>query len=201
MSFIKKLKNNKFLIFSTLLIMIGILLMLSNIYQSNQELIIERNSIEYFFVEENEENEVTNEEEIIKTVYNYNIILEIPKIDLIKGIFSIGSIYNNVSKNVEIMEYSNMPNEYGNVVLASHSGTSSVAYFNDLKDLVINDVIYLYYEDVKYIYEVIDIYTIEKNGMFDLENDSISNVYLITCVTGTNYQLVVKGSLKAEETY
>ena len=60
------------------------------------------------------------------------MILDIPKIDLKKGIYSKESFKNNVDQNVTILNESLLPSE-GTVILAAHSGNSSVSFFRNLK--------------------------------------------------------------------
>ena len=52
----------------------------------------------------------------------------------------------------------------GVLVMAAHSGTNNNAYFTNLDKLEINDRINIYYNNLKYQYEIIDYYKIEKNG-------------------------------------
>lgn len=126
--------------------------------------------------------------------------LIIPKINLYNDIYDKNSIKNNIDMNVQIMKYSNMPNENnGNVVLGGHSGSGSVAYFNDLVHLSIGDEIILEYCDKKYIYVVSNIYNDYKDGRISIKrNINDTTVTLFTCnLLNKNHYLVIIGTLKS----
>ena len=143
----------------------------------------------------------------IEFINNGNKVLEkpiisliIPKINLHNDIYDKNSIKNNIDMNVQIMKYSNMPNENnGNVVLGGHSGSSSVAYFNDLVHLSIGDEIILEYCDKKYIYVVSNIYNDYKDGRISIKrNINDTTVTLFTCnLLNKNHYLVIIGTLKS----
>ncbi len=143
----------------------------------------------------------------IEFINNGNKVLEkpiisliIPKINLHNDIYDKNSIKNNIDMNVQIMKYSNMPNENnGNVVLGGHSGSGSVAYFNDLVHLSIGDEIILEYCDKKYIYVVSNIYNDYKDGRISIKrNINDTTVTLFTCnLLNKNHYLVIIGTLKS----
>ena len=59
---------------------------------------------------------------------------------------SAGDYWEDVDKNIEVIEGSKMPDvARGNLILASHSGNSDIAYFKHLDMLTYNDVVYIYY--------------------------------------------------------
>ena len=61
---------------------------------------------------------------------DYIAVLEIPKINLKKGLVDPLSSLNNVDKNIEILKPIEMPDRENHTFsLASHSGTSKVSYF------------------------------------------------------------------------
>lgn len=130
---------------------------------------------------------------------NYIAVLEIPKINLKKGLYSYNSIYNDVDKNIEILNVSKMPNKENSVlVLASHSGNSSVSYFKNLGKLQKNDLVIFYYNSVKYFYKIIDFYTENKSGFIDKPKfKSGKYIILTTCKDSLN-QLVYIGKLVKE---
>lgn len=130
---------------------------------------------------------------------NYIAVLEIPKINLKRGLYSYNSIYNDIDKNITILESSKMPNkENSTLVLASHSGNSRVSYFKDLNKLQNDNLVIVYYNDVKYFYKIIDFYTEKKNG-FITKPDFKSGKYIIltTCWDSLN-QLIYIGKLVKE---
>ena len=124
-------------------------------------------------------------------------VLEIPKINLKRGIYDKSNINNNVDKNIFILNESILPSEEVNshILLASHSGNSYISYFRNLYKLNINDKVYFYYQGIKYIYEISDKYEIEKTGTIKLSFDNHDDITLITCINNTNKQLIYRGIL------
>ena len=130
-------------------------------------------------------------------IIDYIACLTIPKINLIQGLVDKNSEFNHVDKNIQIIKESNMPDiENGNLILASHSGNSNVSYFKDLDKLIINDSIYIEYNNSQYEYKIVHYYTVEKTGLVDIiRNENKNTLTLITCVENTNKQLVVISEL------
>ena len=141
------------------------------------------NNSETINLEQNGENlvEDTKTEEIIN--YNYIGYLSIPKINLKKGFTEKNSKYNTVSRNIQILDSSNYPDEeLGNVIIVGHSGNSSVSFFKDLYNLNIDDYVYIEYKDKLYTYKIVDIYTVPKTGKVEIKRDKTkSTLTLITC--------------------
>ena len=140
-------------------------------------------------IKENESKEENNSYENI----NYIGVLEIPKLGLRRGLVDINSRYNNVRYNVQILKESTMPDvEKGNLILAAHSGNTRVSFFNTLKNLSLDDKVNIYYDNKKYTYKMVKSYEIEKTGYANIVRDkSKTTLTLITCKSGTNYQLVI----------
>ena len=146
-------------------------------------------------------NEVVNNEEGVlppnkpttTITYNYIGYLEIPKINLKKGFVDIKSKDNNVNKNVAIMKDSVFPNVDGSLmVMASHNGTCWNCYFKNLKKLVNNDIIYIYYDNVRYTYKLVNIYEVKKTGTVSIyRNSRKTTLALVTCKWGTKDTQVV----------
>lgn len=211
---IKKEKNKKFksqfLIVGSFLIIIGLYIIGYHIYSDYRLNSIEENNIQEFFDEEQIIEDIPQEEEFVeveneninKTNYDYIAILEIPKINLKKGL-SQDKYYNNVNRNIEILKGSNMPNvSKGNFILAGHSGSGRVAYFRNLDKLTIGDVSYIYYGGIKYTYKVNNIYDIEKTGTATITRDlNKTTLTMITCRHNTNKQIVVISELINQENY
>ena len=139
-------------------------------------------------------NEITgdyrNKEEKIKTNKNnkkkkvnneYKIIIEIPKINLKKGIYSKERKKNNVDKNVTILDYSVYPGEEGNIYIAAHSGNGIHSYFNNIDKLRNKDKVNLYYNNKKYTYIQYDTKYIDKKKMVSFLTNGKNNLFLITC--------------------
>ncbi len=122
--------------------------------------------------------------------------IEIPKIHLRKNLYSKNSSLNNVNKNIEILDSSNMPDEdYGNFILAAHSGHSSIAYFHDLHKLNIGDEVKVNYNNHNYVYKVTKVYDVKKTGKIMIKRDKDKKtITMVTCI-GSFKQRVVIGYL------
>lgn len=109
--------------------------------------------------------------------------LSIPKINLNRGFTSIDSPYNTVSQNIEIVKGSDYPDVLnGNFILAAHSGSSYLAYFKDLYQLVIGDKAYIRYSNKEYTYKIVNIYEQEKTGKIAIYRNYQKNcLTLVTC--------------------
>ena len=146
---------------------------------------------------EEQTNEQTNEQNTTdqkeNSSYNYIGFLEIPKINLKRGLLDINSKYNNVDYNVTIINGSTMPDEENNnLILAAHSGTCSYCYFNKLYKLQIGDKANISYKGKKYNYEVVNIYEVEKDGTVPIYRDYDKNTLtLITCTRNSDTKQTV----------
>lgn len=116
-------------------------------------------------------------------VYNYIAMLEIPKLELKRGLVSKGTAANNVSRNIMTLKESSYPNiEKGNLILAAHSGSGYNAYFRNLYKLNNKDIVNVYYNNVKYTYEIKNIYLQDKIGKLVIYRDkSKTTLTMITC--------------------
>ena len=135
---------------------------------------------------ENQSNENNNPITTTKPVIKDNYIgyLKIPKIELYRGFYGINSKLNDVSKNIYVHPASTFPvrGNANNLILASHSGSSSISYFKNLYKLELEDDIYLEYNGTNYHYKIKNIYTVPKNGTVALRvNQEVSTISLITC--------------------
>ena len=129
-------------------------------------------------------NEVKKENKSNTTNNSKNFIgyLEINKINLHLGFVSKNSIYNDVSKNIQLLDKSDYPdNENGTVIIAGHSGTGPLAYFKDLYKLELNDISNIYYNNTVYTYKLVDIYNVLKTGTVKIKKKSSKGLVLITC--------------------
>lgn len=146
------------------------------------------------FMENQQSYETLEETDHISTQnLEYIAVIEIPKIGLIKGIFDIDNVKNDVNQNIQLMKESDYPNvEKGNMILAGHSGIGKATYFNHLNQLHLGDYIFIYYQGMKYTYQTIQTYEVEKTGKVGIQrNDAITILTLITCHFHTNQQLIV----------
>lgn len=214
MELIKKEKTNKryllIILIGIFFFLFGIFFFTYNYYQKEKQNNIEREKIEEFFeIDEQEEvqeelipdNEKDSNNEVKEE--NYIGILEIPKINLKKGLVDKNSSSNNVDKNIYTLEETTLPDEQLNshIILAAHSGNSYISYFRNLKKLDMKDRINFYYKGIKYIYEVTDKYEIEKTGTTELKITNKSDITLITCISGTNKQVVYVANLIDKANY
>ena len=160
----------------------------------------EKKEVELFLKENNSKSgDLVNgqESDFNNNKSNYVAVLEIPKIELERGLVSINSEDNDVSKNIQVLESSIFPvTEVGNLYLAGHSGDGKNAYFKDLDKLEIGDYIYLYYYGGRYDYYVYDIYNIPKTGAVVVDRKESNNLYMITCsYENDNEQLLVRAKI------
>ena len=161
-----------------------------------EETTYEINLINDYIDKEEPKEELKNEpveEEKAKEKTNYNMVIEIPKIKLKKGLCKINESCNKVSKNIQVIKESDMPNiENGNLILASHNGNSSVSFFNKLNKLKVNDTIYIYYKNIKYEYKLSNSYEIKKNGNAIIHRDGTkTTLILITCKKNSKDKQIV----------
>jgi LPXTG-site transpeptidase (sortase) family protein len=192
----KRKKENKILILVGLICIIASFIIFAlDIYKMNKKEVQEVKMVETFFEEEKENVEdttqvVKNEEEnktSSSPSYNYIAVLEIPSINLKRGIVDYNSKYNNVRYNIQIIEHSQMPDvENSNLILAGHNGTSGVSFFRNLYKLKEDSLIYLYYDGYKYIYKLNNSYDTDKDGKIEIVRNRYKNaITLITCKKGT----------------
>ena len=193
---IRKIDKSKIIVFCSFsIILLSLFFITYNLYSKYK---IEKNNDiqiqEYFEVQDTlnvEEIKSDNKQNNTYIKENYFAILEIPKINLYRGFYSINSKLNKVNKNIQILKESTMPNvNNSNLILVAHSGNSKVAFFKNLYKLSINDIAYIYYENNTYTYNLIDTYEIEKNGTFTTTKNNRNTLTLITCKPKSNKQIV-----------
>ena len=147
--------------------------------------------------------EETKEEVKQVETYNYIGVLEIPNINFKRGFLSVDDRNNTVNKNIQVLENSTMPDvENGLLVIAGHSGSGRTAFFKNLYKLKEKDQIYIYYNNVKYIYEIIKSYEEIKDGDIAIDKNSESTLVLTTCSqTDKNKQIVIVSKLINKTNY
>ena len=204
----KKLRTSTVLLFSLVLFIFGIFLISYNylvakkekIYSSMNLLLYEDESPKNIEKEEEPQHEenvperLANIGEEDKSVsYNYIGTLEINKLNLKRGFLSIESPYNNVNRNVTVIENSTMPDvENGNLILAAHSGNCWVCYFDKLYTLSIGDSAIINYNGYKYTYELKNIYNVAKTGTVEVRrNPNKTILTLITCTHNSDTEQTV----------
>lgn len=199
-------RKTKKLIFGIIVVLIGIMVGIIPIFyketaekKENTKVndYIKDTSIIEKTIDENNKAEENIKQELL-------LILEIPKINLKRGVYPLHSEENTIEKNVAIMKESSLPTDLnGNVVLEAHNGTASISYFNQLNKLNIDDQAYIYYQGTKYIYTVDKIYDVKKDGDVEVNRNTNKNTLtLITCKKNTNdRQLVIILYLSSKEEY
>lgn len=126
----------------------------------------------------------------------------IPKIGLDEELYNQNSSENTVDKNVMILEGSTFPsNDESIVFLAAHSGSGSIAYFNNLDKLNLNDILIFQYNNFNYYYVIDNIFEEEKDGDIEVLKTSNNQLVLTTCSkTNSKKQLIVNSNyIKKEE--
>ena len=119
--------------------------------------------------------------------------IEIKKINLKEQLYKKESKKNNIEENITILQESTYPsNENSILIIAAHSGTGKIAYFERLDELSTNDEIIITYNKKKYYYNVIDIFEEKKNGYININKEKKRQLVLTTCSpTKDNIQLIV----------
>lgn len=203
-----KLQNSTILLLGLIFILTGICIGFvdyfierkENVYSEMNLLLFENEIPENIeqeeIMEENQTPEGENNSENIKqeeTEYDYIGILEIPKINLKRGFLDLSSRYNNVNYNITVINGSTFPDvNNNNLILAAHSGVCSVCFFDRLFNLSMGDKAYINYKGIKYTYELVNTYEVEKDGTVPIYRDYEKNVLtLITCTRYSNTKQTV----------
>lgn len=208
----KRRKNKSHsIIIGSLLILLGIAMPLSKYLYNNYLNNMEDEKIEDFFNETIKEeqvisstDEVSSAKEKQTSSYNYIAVLEIPTISLKRGLVPKEDKANNVNQNIQILKGSNMPDVENSVLLlAGHSGSGRIAFFHNLNHVGHHDLVYIYYNNMKYIYKVIDRYIEPKDGDISVYRDkSKTTLVLTTCSQESKgSQFVVIAELIDKENY
>lgn len=203
MSFVIKNKNKIFIFLITLVIPSGLFIFF-NLNSDSRTLKKESSDIKQYIEDSSTISKEKQKTTVSKTINNkYVAVLEIPSIDLKKGLVSLDDKYNNADYNIQTIESSLMPDkEKGNLILAAHSGSSSISYFKNLHKLNINDKLIVYYNGIKYTYVLSNYYDIDKTGYADIVRDKNQNTLtLVTCKRGTDKQTIFISYLKDKDRY
>lgn len=184
-----KLSNRTIVIITITAILVGLLIISSDYLKSKKEKAYEKVRISLVVKDEdNTPQNVTEEpaepEEPVEVLPNgYLGILTIEKIDLQQGFYDKGNPENNVDRNITFLDPTNYPDEKnGNVILVSHSGSSSIAYFKHLYQVEIGDIATIRYKGKTYTYRVENIYNEIKDGDVTIYRDTNrSSLTMITC--------------------
>lgn len=194
-----KNKYSLIILMGIFLIILSITIFLYNYIKYKKVSKNEQLKIEEFFNIDNSSNDniinhqITNQIQEKQSSYNYIAILEIPSINLKKGLVEQNNKYNDVKYNIQIINSSTFPDvENGNLILASHNGANYISYFKNLSKMCIEDKIYIYYNGYRYEYILTKIYDVEKTGKIDIKRDyNKTTITLVTCKKNTNNKQVV----------
>ena len=124
--------------------------------------------------------------------------LYIKNINLKENLYKENSYLNNVDKNIAIIKGSSSPEIDNSImVIAAHSGTGHLAYFQDLNKLNINDEVLLNYNNKNYIYTIKDMWNDKKTGTIKIPKENTNQLILTTCSPNRkNYQLIINCTKK-----
>ncbi len=181
-----------------ILIIIGIALLLNNYIVEKRDEVFsamniaiseelsdskETSTTESEMDESDNERENSSDTESSENYETYIGQLEIPKINFYKGFYAKESPLNDVKYNIKILEVSDYPTvSNGNVIIIGHSGNYSNSYFANLYKLALGDTASIYYDNKKYNYKIVNIYTDAKDGTVTIyRNESKNTMTLITC--------------------
>lgn len=213
----KKISRGQFIAIGTLFILIGILILSSQYLLNKRNSLFEMINMQLYF---NQMTDVPDEPQVVDPepvpvdpepepepepeviTESYVAVLEIPEIDLQKGIYALGSRYNTVSRNVSILSPSDYPDVAGgNFVLAAHSGNGYLSFFRNLYKLSTGSYAYIHYNNVKYTYQITYIYTQPKTGTINVYRPyGKTTLMLITCTKDDeSTQTVYVAELVAQE--
>lgn len=117
----------------------------------------------------------------------------INKINLKNYLYPINSNENAINKNITILKESTFPDQENSImIIAAHSGTGDIAYFEDLDKLEINDEIIILYKGINYHYLVKNIWEEKKNGFINVNKEVEKQLVLTTCSPNKKgYQLII----------
>jgi sortase A len=133
----------------------------------------------------NSHNIVFNDLEVGKE-NDFYMVLNIPKINLVKGIYYKDDFRNNIDKNVTLLKESMLPNE-GSVLIAAHSGNSSVSFFKNLNLLEVGDEVSILYNGNNYRYVVSSYNIYDKKNLKFYTNLDEKKLVLVTCLNDYKY--------------
>ena len=202
MSKLKITKNKVIVILSIILITSCVFIKINDIYNKHKEENKEQKMINELINDSSNSTNNTTTNNIKETTtkdkkYNYVAVLEIPKIDLRKGLVMATSNFNSINYAVSIDKNSKFPNEIGNFILYAHSGNSRISYFDRIKELNKSDEVKVFYNGIWYKYNVVKKYEIDKTGKMSIYNDyKNSYITLVTCSQkDKTKQVVVLGKM------
>lgn len=123
----------------------------------------------------------------------YEAYLKIPSLALERPLYNRQDVRSDIDKELIFIEASDTPlKKKGNVIIAGHSGSSTVSYFKNLHKLTEGDYIYLEYHGIIYKYCVTKKYYIMKTGKAEIRrDDTVNTLTLITCLDDDRQLIVI----------
>lgn len=107
--------------------------------------------------------------------------LVIPKIYFQRNLYAKNSKENDLSKNIIFLPTSDLPDQTpGIVLIAGHSGTGAMAYFQNLDQIQTNDILLLLYKNSTYAYEVVERLNDPKTGSIHFFTDPKKDYLILT---------------------
>ena len=142
--------------------------------------------ISCFIIFNNQQQKVTYTNTNVKNSISTNIYIigsiMIDKINLKKPLYKIESNHNKVDENVTILKSSTLPDQEQSIlIIAAHSGTSHISYFERLDELTENDIIKIHYQNKDYFYQVTSIWEEDKTGYIHINKKKEKQLILTTC--------------------
>lgn len=126
---------------------------------------------------------------------NYFFRINILKINLEQSVYKYNDDKNDVNKGIFLVKDYDFNSFKGSLILASHSGNSSISHFKNLDLLNKGDIVKIIYNNSTIYYKITDKYKINKTGKFKYKNDD-KIIYLITCDNNNSKkQLVIKANM------
>lgn len=183
-------KQAPIVLISVLIILLGVTYLIINIYNYYNDTKSNQNSVEAYLTKEI--SPVTEEK------YNYTSVLEVPAVNIKRGVLDINNEYNDAKYNIELLK-----EDDSTIVLAAHNGDNLNSYFGKLHNMVLGDYINYYKDGVLYKYIYSENYDIKKNGYADIyRKKDKKSIILITCKDNTDdAQTVYIGYLIEESAY
>lgn len=190
----------KGLMLGVVFFLIGFTILSFSFYQDIQYAHEDEKMLEDFFASEYQSDNVNMSKNDSKTndsenyINSYLAVIEIPSLNLKTGIVMSNSSFTTMDRNVSIYPTSTMPDQHGNFILFAHSGNSRTSYFKNIWNLKIEDEIYIYYHNVKYVYKVSNVSEVSMYNNKPIENEGKDKITLITCNPQDNsVRIVVQG--------
>ena len=110
--------------------------------------------------------------------YKNNMIITIPKIKLDSFVYKAKDDFSNLNTN--IVYYKNKDyNE--SIIIFGHSGIGYGTFFNRIDELTNKDILYLYVDNKKLLYEFKSKYYVSYKNVEVLDSNKKNTLFLITC--------------------